>query len=125
MEKIIYSIIGLAVLGGVVLLFMAPSKPGELDSFAQCIADRGAIFWGAFWCPHCNDQKALFGRSAKLLPYKECSTPDGRGQTAECTEAGITGYPAWDIPGQERISGLIELSRLSELTSCPLPEATQ
>jgi thiol-disulfide isomerase/thioredoxin len=36
--------------------------PGELDEFAECLKSKGAVFYGAFWCPHCQDQKKLFGR---------------------------------------------------------------
>ena len=52
-------------------------KPAKYDEFAQCLKDSGITFYGAFWCPHCQAQKKLFGRSAKLLPYVECSTTDG------------------------------------------------
>src|SRR5690606_1699273 len=80
---------------GVVWLVRTPGRPGQLDAFASCLAEEGATFYGAFWCPHCQNQKAMFGRSARLLPYVECSTPDGRGQLQLCTDAGITGYPTW------------------------------
>src|SRR3989344_8083454 len=47
-------------------------RPARLDEFARCLKDRGAIFYGAFWCPHCQNQKTMFGRSSRLLPYVEC-----------------------------------------------------
>ena len=97
------------------------SKTGKLDSFATCLADSGATFYGAFWCPHCQNQKALFGSSAKLLPYVECSTPDGRNQLSICTDAGVTGYPTWEFANGDREGGEVSLERLSELTNCPLP----
>ncbi len=82
----------------VVLVFVgvrANKKPGKHDSFAQCISDTGAKFYGAFWCPHCADQKKEFGTSAKYLVYVECSTPDGKGQTQVCVDEKIEGYPTW------------------------------
>jgi hypothetical protein len=97
-------------------------KPGQYDTFASCIRESGAKFYGAFWCPHCQDQKKLFGKSAKELPYIECSTPNGQGQTAECAAAGIEGYPTWDFASNgttTRKSGLLGFAELSELTSCP------
>ncbi len=65
-------IIGLIVfIGG---LFIVNAKtPGKYDTFAQCISDSGTKFYGTYWCPHCAAQKAIFGKSAKKLPYVECA----------------------------------------------------
>lgn len=120
-SRLIWIAISVLVLGGIVWLIMIPNKPGKLDAFASCIKDSGAIFYGAFWCPHCQNQKALFGSSAKLLPYLECSTPDGRGQLPVCTDAGVTGYPTWVFADGSREGGEVSLERLSEKTACPLP----
>lgn len=97
------------------------SGPGPLDEFALCLEDKGAIFYGAFWCPHCQNQKKDFGKSAKLLPYIECSTPNGHGQTQECEDAGITGYPTWEFADGSRQSGEVALAVLAEKTGCVLP----
>lgn len=121
-NKIIWIIVILALLGGFVWLVKTPGKPGELDSFAQCIKDSGAKYYGAFWCPNCKNQEALFGRSAKLLPRIECSTPDGKGQLPVCQEAEIKGYPTWEFADGVRETGTLPLARLSELTSCQLPQ---
>jgi len=110
------------VIAGVAWLIMAPAKLGKLDTFATCLKDSGAIFYGAFWCPHCQNQKAMFGSSARLLPYVECSTPDGNSQLPICKEKKVEGYPTWEFPGGTRESGEISLGRLSELTNCPLPQ---
>lgn len=120
-----YLVLAILILVGAVYgVSKIPEKAGAYDEFATCVADSGATFWGAFWCPHCNDQKKLFGRSAKLLPYTECSTPDGRGQTNECTEAGIESYPTWDFAvgtTTERIGGVLTFEKLSEMTGCAIP----
>lgn len=108
---------------GLVWIIRMPSKPGKLDTFASCIKDSGTIFYGAFWCQHCQNQKALFGSSAKFLPYVECSTPDGRNQLPICTEAKVTGYPTWEFADGSRESGEVPLKRLSEATGCPLPDS--
>lgn len=120
--KIIWALAAIILIGGVVWLVRTPGKPGQYDSFASCLKDSGAIFYGAFWCPHCQNQKAMFGRSAKLLPYQECSTPDGQSQLKECTDAGVQSYPTWVFPNGERRSGEVSLADLSTLTSCPLPQ---
>ncbi len=95
-------------------------QPGHYDEFAQCIRNTGTIFYGAFWCPHCQNQKAMFGKSEMYLPYVECSTPDGRGMIASCKEKGVEGYPTWVFPDGSRESGEIRLERLAEKTGCPI-----
>jgi thiol-disulfide isomerase/thioredoxin len=124
MKKILYIIIGLLILGGVVFLIFSPGKPSKLDTFAQCIKKSGATFYGAFWCPHCQAQKAEFGNSAKYLPYIECSTPDGQGQTQICKDADINTYPTWQF-GQStttRIIGEVSLENLASSTGCVLSQ---
>ncbi|NMF85224.1 vitamin K epoxide reductase family protein [Nodosilinea sp. P-1105] len=89
------------------------SGPAEI-ALAQHLTDTGAIFYGAWWCPHCQDQKQLFGQAAaQLINYVECSQSDGQSQTPECQEAGITGYPTWEING-ERLSGAQSLQALAQ-----------
>ena len=90
--------------------------------------DKGAIFYGAFWCPHCVAQKKAFGSSAKLLPYVECSTADGQGQTQVCKDKKIEGYPTWELKDGTRIpddspdGAGVKLETLAEKTSCVLPQ---
>lgn len=88
----------LAVAVFTVIGLKASKKPGVYDQFATCLKDSGIKFYGAFWCPHCADQKKLFGTSAKLLPYVECSTSDGKSQLKVCTDEKIEGYPTWIYP---------------------------
>lgn len=90
------------------------------DTFAQCLSDAGAKFYGAYWCPHCQDQKKLF-QNSKKLPYIECSTPNGQAQTQVCIDAKITGYPTWDFADGSRSDGALTLKALSEKTNCALP----
>lgn len=116
-------IIGIAGVGYVSKKVAA--APGPLDDFAQCIADSGTKFYAAFWCPRCAEQKALFGKSAKRLPYVECSTPDGRGQTPECTALGIANYPTWEFATGTRSVGIQTLETLAQATSCQLPSSAQ
>ncbi len=97
------------------------TRSAPLDNFAQCITDKGAKFYGAFWCPHCQNQKALFGRSQKKLPYIECSTPSGNGVLDVCKQAKIEGYPTWEFADKSRESGEISLSDLAKKTGCTLP----
>lgn len=101
-------------------------KPAKYDQFAQCLKDKGAIFYGAFWCPHCQAQKKLFGRSAKLLPYVECSTADGKNQLPVCKDKKVESYPTWELADGTRLetenTAGVSLETLSEKTQCPLPQ---
>lgn len=121
-NKIIWVIVIVVVLLGIIWLIRTPGKPGKLDTFASCIKDSGAIYYGAFWCPNCKNQEALFGRSASLLPRVECSTPDGRGQLPVCQDAGVKAYPTWVFADGTPETGTLSLERLSEKTNCSLPE---
>ncbi|MCC7179276.1 MAG: vitamin K epoxide reductase family protein [Acidobacteria bacterium] len=97
-----------------------------LRALAVHLAESGAKMYGADWCPHCQDQKALFGAAAKRLPYIECSmgARQGSPQTAECREARINTYPTWEIAGK-RYEEVLSPLRLAELTGFDLAAATQ
>lgn len=119
----IYGIIAVLVLIVAPLGYWAwyMQEPGKYDDFASCLTESKATFYGAFWCPHCQEQKALFEKSAKLLPYVECSLPNGNGQTAVCVEKQIQTYPTWEFADGSRVTGTQLLAELSEKTACPLP----
>ena len=118
--SIIILILAVAVFS--VIGLKASKKPGVYDQFATCLKDSGIKFYGAFWCPHCNNQKKLFGSSKSLLPYVECSTPNGQAQTQICIDKNITGYPTWEFAdGTRPFQGEVSLSDLSAKTGCPLP----
>jgi thiol-disulfide isomerase/thioredoxin len=97
-------------------------QKNKYDDFATCLKDRGAKFYGAFWCPHCQSQKAIFGKSAGLLPYIECSTPNGLAQSQICIDNKVTVYPTWEFSDGSRLNGELDLITLGIKTSCELPE---
>ncbi len=106
-------------------IFFYSASAGSYDTFAQCIKDSGAKFYGAFWCPHCREQKALFGKSAVNLPYVECSSVDGNSQLPVCKEQKIEKYPTWFFTSTTtatttRIDTGLSLEQISEFTQCPL-----
>ena len=98
------------------------AEPGKYDALAQCLKDEGAVFYGAFWCQHCQNQKKMFGPSAQLLAYVECSTLDGKGQVPACIEKKISGYPTWEFADGSRLSGEVPMAQLAEKTGCTLQE---
>lgn len=92
----------------------------KYDSFGICLTEKGATFYGAFWCQHCKEQKKKFENSAKI-PYVECSTPDGNGQNAICKEKGVESYPTWIFADGTKLTGEVSLEILSQKTGCELP----
>ncbi len=132
--KIFVSVIIILAVGLIATIILqvksssTPAVPGKYDAFAQCIKDSGATFYGAFWCPHCQAQKKAFGSSAHLLPYVECSTPDGNGQTQVCIDKGIKSYPTWFtkdgtlIPDDSPAGAGVLLPTLAKATNCTLPQ---
>lgn len=119
---IFWVVIVLLIIGGLGWTMYAKTLPGKYDGFAQCLGEKGAKFYGAFWCPHCQEQKKMFGNSAELLPYVECSTPDGKSQTQECIDKGVQSYPTWEFAQVEQMTGKIQFAVLAEKTGCVLPE---
>lgn len=94
----------------------------KLDAFAKCLKDKGAVFYGAFWCSHCQSQKKIFGESEKYLPYVECSAPDGNSETQACKDAGIKGYPTWKFKDKSINEGELSLKDLANKTGCKLSD---
>ncbi len=118
---IIVGITVVVVLGLGFVIAQRETAAGELDGFAQCITDSGATFYGAFWCPHCQAQKRAFGSSVKLLPYVECSMPDGKTRTQACIDKNIESYPTWEFKDGSRETGEVPLEELATKTGCELP----
>jgi uncharacterized membrane protein/glutaredoxin len=76
-----------------------------------------AKFYGASWCPHCKQQKEMFGSSVDRVPYVECSPGGPRAPTAStCKDARIESYPTWVINGQ-RYAGTQTLEALAQFSN--------
>ena len=91
----------------------------DLGSLAQCIAESGALFYGAHWCPYCRKQKEYFGEHARALPYVECfDGPKSGGMNSRCTDEGIEGFPTWVFADGKRESGALSPRALAAATGC-------
>jgi len=89
------------------------SGPSEL-ALAKHLTAIGAKMYGAFWCPHCYEQKQLLGKEAfKAINYVECDPSGANPQPEACTAAKIQSYPTWIIKG-ETVSGAQVLKKLAE-----------
>jgi uncharacterized membrane protein/glutaredoxin len=96
-----------------------PSGPEDpaTRALAEHLTEQGVLFYGASWCPHCQEQKRLFGNSASRLPYIECS-PAGPNtpQAPSCNSAGVRSYPTWIINGRAFVGEVMSLAQLANAT---------
>jgi len=95
----------------------------KYDSFAKCLASKQAKMYGLYWCPHCADQKRMFGDAFHYVPYVECAVgPPGSGQLAPaCQAAGVKLFPSWQFGATPPKEGVLSLEDLSVKTGCSLP----
>jgi uncharacterized membrane protein/glutaredoxin len=89
------------------------SSPAEI-ALATHLANTGAKMYGAYWCPHCHDQKQLFGKEAvRKMPYIECAEDGLNSQTALCKSIPeVKAFPTWQVNG-EFLSGTQTLETLA------------
>jgi len=100
---------------GVAPAVIASSTP-EAIALAEHLSGSGAAMYTAYWCPHCHEQKELFGKQATAkLKVIECA-PDGRNsQKALCDSKKIEGFPTWEIDGKLEV-GVKPLAKLAQLS---------
>lgn len=122
-KKIWLIFLGVGVVVAVVAIFLAKPKEatGNYDAFAQCLTEKKVKMWGAYWCSHCENQKKLFGGSFQYVTYVECGIQGNpSGQTQECKDAKIEGYPTWEFSDGSRLSGEQSFETLSGKTGCAI-----
>ena len=99
-----------------------PTGPEDpmVRALAEYLSEKDVLFYGASWCPHCQEQKRLFGASVSRLPYVECS-PAGQNapQSPSCNRAGIQSYPTWIINGRAYVGQVLSLAELADVTGFP------
>jgi len=93
------------------------SGSAEIE-LARYLAQIGAIEYIAWWCPHCHEQKELFGKEAySEIKHIDCD-PQGKDDPRPdlCKKAGIQGFPTWEIKGKlyPNVQPLEKLAQLSE-----------
>lgn len=120
--------LGGVALGAVLLVGCGPQPTSTVESagsyeaqLAEHLTATGGAMYGAYWCPHCADQKAMFKEAAKLLPYVECAADGEDAQPELCQQKGIQGYPTWEIEGQ-LYPGVKSLADLAELSGFSAPQ---
>lgn len=115
---------GVVVFGGLIAFAVFnKAAPSPNDAFAQCLTEKGVKMYGAWWCPHCAKQKALFGSAFDYVDYVECS-PNSANKSIvaqECKDAGIEGYPTWTFPDGTELNGEQPLTSLGAKVGCDVP----
>ena len=97
-------------------------RTSKYDAFAQCIRSQGARMYGAYWCPHCQEQEELFGSAFQYVNYVECGVKgDVHAQSEACKLAEVKHYPTWEFADRSRVEGKQSFQFLSEKTGCSLP----
>jgi hypothetical protein len=97
-------------------------RHSRYDDFAKCTAAKGAKMYGAFWCPHCEEQKEEFGASFQYVDYIECGVKgDTRAQTQVCKDANVKHYPTWEFANKTRVEGKQSFDFLGAETGCVQP----
>jgi len=93
------------------------SSSSQKVKFAKYLSENNIIMYSAYWCPHCHDQKQLFGKEAvKELKIVECAKDGKDNQYELCQSKEIKGFPSWEING-EIYSGTRNLKELAIMTS--------
>lgn len=115
------------VVGGYAFIYHQNSH--RYDTFARCLGEKQVKMYGAYWCPHCAEQKEKFGASFANVPYVECGIPGNSrgGETQQCKDEGIKKFPTWVLPPTaanpqwERQERVFSLEELSARSGCALP----
>jgi glutaredoxin len=119
-RKIVTGVLIVAAFAAVI--YMGLRKRGNrLDAFARCLASKQATMYGAYWCPHCADQKEMLRSSFQYVPYVECGVPGSRDEAPVCKNAGVKHFPTWQFADGERREGTQTLQALARKTGCALP----
>lgn len=92
----------------------------DIENLAKCLTAKGVVMYGAYWCPHCQAQKKMFGDGFKYINYVECTK-----DIKKCQANKIDGYPTWIFKNGERLKGETSFSDLASKSTCKISGASQ
>ena len=120
-KRAIYAVLIVAAFG--LAYYLGDRTQHKYDNFARCLNARGVKMYGAYWCPHCQEQKEKFAKSFEYVNYVECGVMgDLHAQSQVCKDDNVKHYPTWQFPPTgERVERVFDLGELSERTGCTLP----
>lgn len=114
-------LITIAIIIGAVLVFGgigyaiysgSSAQAKSMESFSQCLRDKGAVIYGNNWCQYTQKQMHMFGEQFSRLKYVVCDE-----NKALCDEKKITTTPTWEIDGR-MYPQVQTLEALSQLSGC-------
>lgn len=85
------------------------------SGLAKHLTTMGAQMFGAYWCPHCQEQKRAFGDAFSDVDYVECDPGGENPRTQRCLDKDIEAFPTWIINGEQHV-GAYSLEELAELS---------
>jgi hypothetical protein len=103
-------------LTGYITGFFIAGPDQDIEGFAKCLTENGAVLYTSPGHPRCNEQKEMFGEAMKHIENVDCFADPN-----VCSENGIQVVPTWIIKN-ERYEGVQSFERLSGLTGCSLNE---
>ena len=83
----------------------------EHDDFAKFLTSEGIAMAGTEWCPHCKDQKELFGDSFQYVDYHDCDV-----DVTWCNDKNVQGYPTWVFSDGQLYPGTRDIDQLKSLS---------
>jgi glutaredoxin len=92
-------------------------KNHRYDALGRCMASKQVKMFGAYWCPHCADQKEILGKSYRFV-YEECGVPGSHAEQEECKAQGVKVFPTWRLPDGSLKPGVFSAQELSDKTGC-------
>ena len=80
------------------------------EALANHLRDTGAVLYWSPTCPHCTEQKRLFGDAVQYLLNVDCSA-----EYVVCVQKSVQVVPTWEIRGRLHpgVRSLDDLARLS------------
>lgn len=110
-------------------IFLVDNTSGEAEiQLAKHLKATGAKMYASITCPHCCEQKELFGKQAlDEIPYIECNPYGKNPQTEVCQQVADPvkkqtgqefGFPTWEVNGKFYVGRqpLTELAKNSGYT---------
>ena len=83
---------------------------------ARHLKKIGAKEYIAWWCPHCHEQKQLFGKEAYgEIAHVDCAEGASDSQPDLCQAANIQSFPTWKINGKT-FEGVQSLEKLAQVS---------
>jgi len=112
-----------AIAAGIVVLLAAAWAAGwyhrnhRYDAMAKCMASKQVKMYGAYWCPHCADQKEILGESYRFV-YVECGVPGSHAESEQCSAQGVKVFPTWRFQNSALTPGVFSAEELGDKTGC-------